>query len=125
MASEREKAKQAIQKTELKDSELNDALAAGSEYQHRMEAEKNRHKEAMHQADLGGIGRILGGEKNAPLAIASLVVVAGILFLIFSAFAAWKSQTPDSSEYWSRMIERSTALIATGLSFIFGRSGKR
>ena len=125
MASERDKAKKAITKTDSTDPELNAALAEGTELQHLLMVESNRHKEAMRSVELGLIGRVVGGEANAPVAVATMVVVAGIVGAALSVWMAAQSQRPDSSEYWSKMIERSSALTITGLSFIFGRSGRR
>ena len=125
MASEREKAKKAIKTTESKDPELTDALASASELQHKITAENNRHKEALQQAELGWVGRLLGGDKIAPIAIASLVVLVGLLGAALSGYAASESQRPDSADFWSKMVERSIAMVLTGLSFIFGRTGRR
>jgi hypothetical protein len=125
MASERDKAKSAIKNTDSADPELNAALAEGTELQHRLMVESNRHKEAMRSVELGLIGRLVGGEANAPIAVATIVVVAGIAGACLSVWMASQSQRPDSSEYWSKMIERFLALTISGLSFIFGRSGRR
>jgi len=87
--------------------------------------EANRHKEAMRSVELGLIGRVVGGEANAPIAVATIVVVAGIVGASLSVWMAYQSQRFDSSDYWSKMIERFLALTISGLSFIFGRSGRR
>lgn len=87
--------------------------------------EANRHKEAMRSVELGWIGIVVGGEANAPIAVATIVVAAGIAGACISVWMASQSQRPDSSEYWSKMIERFMALTISGLSFIFGRSGRR
>jgi hypothetical protein len=125
MASERDKAKSAIQRTDPIDPEMNAALAEGREEQHRIMAENNRHKEAMLSAELGQVGRWLGGEKMAPIVIASVVVIVGLFGALLSGYMGSQSQRPDSAEYWSKMVERSIALTSVGLSFIFGRAGRR
>jgi hypothetical protein len=125
MASERDKAKSAIKKTDSTDPELAAALAEGTELQHLLMVETNRHKEAMRSVELGWIGRVVGGETNAPIAVATLVVVAGLAGVFLSVWMASQSPRTDSSEYWSKMIERFLALTVSGLSFIFGRSGRR
>lgn len=117
MASEREKAKNAITRTVSTDLELNAALADAKQEQYRVTAENNRHKEVIHAGELR--------EKMAPIFIAGIVVIAGILGAFLSGYMASKSQGPDSADYWSKMVERSIALSGMGLSFIFGRTGKR
>jgi len=125
MASERDRAKNAIKRTDSTDPELNAALAEGTELQHLLMIEVNRHKETMRSVELGWIGRVLGGEANAPIAVATIVVVAGIVGASLSVWMASQSLRPESSEYWSKMVERFLALTISGLSFIFGRSGRR
>jgi hypothetical protein len=125
MASERDKAKSAIKRTDLNDPELTAALADATEEQHRITVENNRHKEATQLAELGQIGRWLGGEKAAPIAIAAIVALAGVLGALLSGCVAAQSQRPDSSDYWSKMVERSIAVTISALSFIFGRTGRR
>jgi hypothetical protein len=125
MASERDRAKNAIKRTDSTDPELNAALAEGTELQHLLMMEVNRHKETMRSVELGWIGRVVGGEANAPVAVATIVVVAGIAGASLSVWMASQSLRPESSEYWSKMVERFLALTISGLSFIFGRSGRR
>ncbi|MGA3047672.1 MAG: hypothetical protein ABSD67_13660 [Terracidiphilus sp.] len=125
MASERDKAKNAITSSDPVDPELNAALAEARQEQYRITAENNRHKEALQASELGRMGRWLGGEKNSPIVIAAIVVFAGLLGAFLSGCMAAQSQRPDSADYWSKMLERSLALTATGLSFIFGRTGRR
>ena len=125
MASERDAAKKAVKEKDPTDLDLNVALADGRQEQHRITVENNRHKEAMQSAELGRLGRWLGGEKSAPIAIAATVVIAGVLGAFLSGYMASRSQRSDSAEYWSKMVERSLALTLSGLSFIFGRSGRR
>jgi len=125
MASDRDNAKSAITKTDSNDPELNAALADAKEQQHRLTVENNRHKEAIQNTELGLIGRWFGGEKNAPIAIAGVAVFAGIAGAFLSGYMASRSPTPDSADYWSKMVERSIALAVSCLTFIFGRSGRR
>jgi hypothetical protein len=124
MASERDQAKRAITGKDSDDPELAAKLADASlEYQ--IAVENNRSKEAIHNSDLGRIGKWFGSEKSAPIAIAGIVTVAGILGAFLSGYVASRSQTPDSAEYWSKMVERSIAVAFSSMTFIFGRSGKR
>ena len=125
MESDRDKAKGAITKTYSNDPELNAALADAALQQHRITVENNRHKEALHDSDLGRMGRWFGGEKSAPIAIAGIAAFAGIFGAYLSGYMASKSPTPDSADYWSKMVERSIALALSCLTFIFGRSGRR
>jgi hypothetical protein len=125
MASDREKAKDAITKTDSNDPDLNAALADAASQQHRITVENNRHKEALHNSDLGRMGRWFGGEKSAPIAIAGIAAFAGLFGALFSLWMASRSLTPDSADFWSKMMERCMAFAASCLTFIFGRTGKR
>lgn len=125
MASERDKAKNAITAADSNDPELNAAFADAKARRHLLAAENHRHKEAIYTAELGRIGKWLGGEKTAPIVIAGIVSGAGILGAFLSGYMASRSQTPNSADFWSKMVERSIALALSCLTFIFGRSGKR
>ncbi|MGA2850835.1 MAG: hypothetical protein ABSE46_17690 [Terracidiphilus sp.] len=125
MASERDKAKSAITRTDSTDPELAAALAEGKQEQYRITVENNRHKEAIQAGELGRMGQWLGGEKMAPIVIAAIVVVAGLLGAFLSGYMASTSQRPDAADYWYRMVQTSLALSASALSFIFGRTGRR
>ncbi len=94
------------------------------EAKHQLEIakESNAHAKAMYLAELGLFGRLIGGEKTAPVLIAGFAVAAGLLVVIFSAYMA--SQHPGSEEFWSKLLERGFAFAAAALAFIFGRSGR-
>lgn len=71
---------------------------------------------------LGIFGRLFGGSTTSPIAIAFLVVIAGLIGVFYCLHAAAYSATP---EIWFHEAEYSGALAASALSFIFGRAGKR
>ena len=67
MATDRELAKQSITGTSETDPDFRKALSDAQSLQLELEKEKNRHNETMRSADLGAGGRLLGGEKSAPI----------------------------------------------------------
>jgi len=117
MASDLEKAKDAITGTDSTDPNLNATLEEAKELQFRITVEMNRHKETLHAREWL--------EKMAPIIIAGIAMIGGIVGAFFSIYMASKSTTPDSAEYWYKIMERSFAFAAVALSFIFGRSGRR
>ena len=138
MASDRAEAKREV----IPDSEdvgeppalrsiLSDAQSLKLELARDREA--YRHTEAMKGMELtasaedqrralGVFGRLFGGSTTSPIAIALLVVVAGLAGVFYCLHAGAYSGNP---EVWFHEAEYSGALAASALSFIFGRAGKR
>src|SRR5215831_415638 len=110
MASERDKAKKAITDRKSDEPELDDALAQAALLRHQLaiSQEKHRHDEVMQAAELGSLGRFLGGEVSASLTIAFMVVCAGLVGLIGSLVMAGAS--PPAAEFWAKQAERSGAI---------------
>lgn len=71
---------------------------------------------------LGVFGRLFGGTTTSPIAIAFLVVLAGLAGVFYCLHAGAYSSTPEA---WFHEAEWAGALAASALSFIFGRAGKR
>lgn len=84
---------------------------------------KRRHKREMRAKELGWLGRFLGGERSAPLTLAFLAIVAGIvcviLALVLEAFC------PADSSVWNKAIDGSLTIISTALAYAFGRGSSR
>lgn len=120
-APDRSTAKGAILARDQADPEMARTL---DEAKHQLEAakESNAHTRAMYLAELGFFGRMIGGEKTAPVLIAGFAVAAGLLVVLFSAYMA--GQHPDREEFWGRLLERGFAFSAAALAFVFGRSGR-
>jgi hypothetical protein len=137
MASDRSKAKQDVvagSEESSEPAEFSSALSSAHTFKHELAKKKEEHrhielmrdKEIAAAADdqhreLGRFGRLLGGSANAPLAIASIVVVAGLGFVAYCLHAGAYSKAPTD---WFHEAEWGGALAASSLSFIFGRSGK-
>src|SRR3546814_2154648 len=79
MASEREDAKQAISARDQADPELDNAIGNAQQYQLQLDRENNRHKEAIHSAELGAFGRWIGGASSAPVAVALIALLICLL----------------------------------------------
>lgn len=124
MASEREKAKGAVVKSDDEDAELEAALASAAKHQLDLKKEDNRHREEMNKMSLGFIGRAFGGEKSAPMFIAA--IAAGLAFLaILYTLHQGSSAAPEMADYWSTQTERLIALMIAALTFIFGRGSAK
>ncbi|WP_299844800.1 hypothetical protein [uncultured Paracoccus sp.] len=123
MASDlRKEAKAAATDPEQDDPELEEALKAGSSYQLELIRERHRHAEATQQTELGKLGTLLGGEKNAPMAIATITMLFSfIVFGVCLYLATRQNANADSIFKWS---SAPLSLATTALGFIFGNSKK-
>ncbi|MEH3035266.1 MAG: hypothetical protein PGN23_02045 [Sphingomonas adhaesiva] len=119
MASDRDEAKGQIVRRESDDAELDSALGAASRLQLELAREQNRHEEAKRDKDLGFFGKLIGGEKTAPVVVAMLVVViafaAAIGCLIMAAVQA------SQAEFWAKQAERAFGLGSAAVAYIFGK----
>lgn len=84
---------------------------------------KRRHKREMREKELGWLGRFLGGERSAPLTLAFLAIVAGIVCLILALIL--EACCPADSSVWDRAIGGSLTIISTALAYAFGRGSSR
>lgn len=120
MAVSRASAKASLTDPEDSDPELADALNEGGRLRVSLEKENNRHKEKIAQIDVGWAGRLLGGPKNAPLAIGFMAIAVGIVAWLWCLNQA---QLPESNaDFWGTQADRALALAGTALGFVFGRS---
>ena len=121
-ASDRSAAKATVKSTDEGDAELDATLKLGHLAQLEITKEVNRHAVEMHKAELGVVGRILGGEKSAPLAIAAVVLVAALV-MIAGCFAlvAW---VPGGEDVWRLGLNGLFSLCSLVVGFIFGRGDK-
>jgi hypothetical protein len=125
MVFDREKAKKAITRSTPNDPELDEKFSEAEELRHKLalSQEEHRHKETMRVTELGLVGRIVGGESNAALTAAFLVVVVGLGSATGCLIAAY--HLPTAADFWAKQSERSVALALAALSFIFGKSAGR
>jgi hypothetical protein len=124
MASDRKEATKAITSQSSEEPELDLTLNQAHTLQHELELkrEDHRHKETMRAAELGWVGRILGGEASASLTAAFIVVCVGLASTAGCFVAAY---TQPSQEFWAKQSERMIAITMAALSFIFGKSPGR
>lgn len=122
MASDREKAKNAITVREADDPELGAALHEGQNFQLEVLRETNRHNEVMRGRELGFFGKILGGESTALTVIATFVVILG--FATFAACLYVASSDPERAEFWSKQGERGLGVGSAALAYLFGKNAK-
>jgi len=122
MASQLDEAKKAITGSSETDPDLDEALSSAQSLQLSLEKEKNRHEESRHKTELGWGGIILGGEQNAPIFVAGLAVLFGLV----SFWVCLSGEIPDvqKAEFWGRHAERSLAFAAAALAYLFGRGAK-
>lgn len=119
MASDRDEAKGQIIKRESDDAELDSALGAANRLQLELTREQNRHEEAKRDKDLGFFGKLLGGEKTAPVVVAMLVVVIAFMTAIGCLImAAYQTQ---QAEFWAKQAERAFGLGSAAVAYIFGK----
>jgi hypothetical protein len=120
--SDREVAKGSVVQKKDDDPELTDALSGAHGLQLAITKETNRHAEAMHKANLGFVGRAIGGEANAPVVVACIATLFGLICAVGCWIAAAKY--PDAFDFWGKQAERSIAFSGAALAFIFGRGSK-
>lgn len=122
MASEREVAKGAITERDDIDPELKEALSQASGFQLDVTKENNRHREHQRAQELGLIGKLIGGEQNAPGAVALFVVLVGYLSAIGCMVAAGIDH--DQAAFWSQQVERGFGVGSAALAYLFGKGTK-
>ena len=117
--SERDKAKAAVKSSSENDPEFDSAMSGA----HRFELEKRRddqaHTEKMAKADRGWFGTVFGNSEAAASNAAFIVIFSGVLMAFVCMLLAHQTETPNSLNAWA---ERSIALVATALAYLFGRS---
>ena len=117
--SERDAAKSAATNVESNDPELQSTLNVAHDFQIALVKEKNRHQEEQTRIALGIFGKVLGGERNAPIVVASFAALLGFLFAGACLFLA--ANSPDSNDFYSDWSERTLAITTLALGFIFGK----
>src|SRR3546814_2229868 len=103
MASEREDAKQAISARDQADPELDNAIGNAQQYQLQLDRENNRHKEAIHSAELGAFGRWIGGASSAPVAVALIALLICLLGALACYIAGYGQPSERSEEHTSEL----------------------
>lgn len=119
MASDRDQAKSDITRRDESDAELESTLGSANRLQLELNKEQNRHEEAKRDKDLGFFGKLIGGEKTAPIVVAMLVVMIGFSLAIGCLVMAGVQS--DASEFWSKQAERGIGVGTAALAYIFGK----
>jgi hypothetical protein len=119
MASDRDEAKGQIVKRESGDAELDSTLGAANLFQLELTREQNRHEEVKRDKDLGFFGRVIGGEKTAPVVVAMLVVV--IAFTVAVGCLVMAATQTQQAEFWAKQAERAFGLGSAAVAYIFGK----
>jgi hypothetical protein len=91
--------------------------AADAETDLALKAADHAHAEKTQAAELGWLGKCLGGEKSAPTSIAFLAVLIGSFIALLSLGLAARFDSPN----FMNAFERSLAFVSACLAFIFGR----
>lgn len=88
----------------------------------RMQLRTLNQERAMRAADLGWLGRFIGGEGNSARNLAAFFLTASLLIGIGClAAAVWQK---EQAEFWGRSAERSFSAAAAALAYVFGQGSK-
>ncbi|MEZ5764896.1 MAG: hypothetical protein R3D69_11995 [Xanthobacteraceae bacterium] len=90
---------------------------ADAETKLALQAADHAHAEKTQAAELGWLGKCLGGEKSAPTSIAFIAVIIGSIIAFISLCLAAGNKDPD----FLTAFERALAFVSASLAFIFGR----
>ena len=123
MGSERAAAKKAITEREENDPELGQTLTTAHQLQLELAKETNRHTEAKIASELGFFGRLIGGEKTAPVVIALIVVLIGFGIGIGCLIAAGNAAAEQVALY-DKYTERGFAIGTAALANLFGKGSR-
>lgn len=117
--TEREKAKAAITGTSDDDPEFDSAMSGAHKFELQKRRDDQKHKETILKADRGALGGVFGNSQNAASNAAFIVIICGVLMIGVCIIGAANSNDPESWTIWA---ERSFALVATALAYLFGKS---
>ena len=119
MATERETVKRSIVKQA--DAPLPPAMDGAIDRGTELEIliQNHGHLERMQAANLGWFGKVLGGERNASIVIAFIVILLSMSIATGLWIAAAHSQHP---EFWSHEAQVAWSFAGAALAFIFGRT---
>ena len=118
MVSERQSARRAITTGEQEEPEITEAFNVSLQRQLEIARENNRHKEELQRSDLGIIGRVLGGPKQASTSIAALVAVVSLGAAIACVIVMLVSTA--ATPVAERALALFGGLVTTALVYIFG-----
>lgn len=113
-------AKAAVSDKDAADPELMAGLAAANDY--RLKIADHQHAQALFDKELGWLGRFLGGERNAPTAVASISL--GLCILVFFSmylFAAFGNLSDEKSKLIVSAADKCMALGTLALGYVCGK----
>ncbi len=87
-------------------------------------AARGDHDHKMRKLELGLVGKLLGGERNAPTHVAAVLGGIGGLSAIGCLIAAGQVE-PAQSDFWAQQFERALAFATAAVAFIFGKGGSK
>ncbi|KQO99079.1 hypothetical protein [Methylobacterium sp. Leaf91] len=103
-----------------KDPTSEEEMLIFSSPEERMQQRSFIQERALRAADLGWLGRFIGGERHSALNLAAFFLAVSLLIGVGCLVAAWCQN--DQSEFWGRSAERSFAAAAAALAYVFGQS---
>lgn len=119
-STDRESAKRHIASRQTTDAELEDALDSASSYSLLLEKEKNRHNETMR----GHFSAFFGPKDVAPLAIAFIALVFGLLGFAYCLYHS-QDTTSVAGDFWGKWAERTLGFSTSCLAYIFGKGSSK
>ena len=124
MPSEREEVLRHVAQIVEQPGNIDQALADAAK-----EAEKtkrielaNKHELEKLKASLGFFGHIFGSEKHAPIVVAFVVVIFGLLASAGLWLAAFYASA--AKEFWSGEAQKALGAALTALAYVFGRASR-
>lgn len=84
-----------------------------------LKAADHAHAENLQKAELGWLGKCLGGEKSAPTSIAFIVVI--ITFVVATGALIAAAMHDKAPAEFMNVFERCFTLLSACLAYIFGR----
>lgn len=114
-------AKAAATGKELQDPELEARIAVSIELQGKLA--EYTHIQTTKNQDLGWVGAVLGGEKNAPIAIAAVALIVSILFFFgIHAAIAFGELDAERIKIAVGAADKCLALATLALGYVCGKS---
>lgn len=77
------------------------------------------HEQAMHKAEHGSIGRLLGSRSEKPGNVASIVI---LLCFVFIGLAFYRLDIQNMSDLFMKIVSASFSIIGLALGYLFGSS---
>lgn len=117
----RDGAKAAVSDKETTDSDLSLRFDVAVTIQEKL-AEYSHLRQARNQ-ELGWLGKFFGGEKNAPIAVAAVVLVISVIsFLVMHSYVAFGDIDEERIKIVVGAADKCLALATLALGYVCGKS---